>query len=198
MRKIIFLTMLLISWTLLVTAQDKTNTGQSPYAEGSTSNYEVVITYNNIEPNKESKFTFYISDFKTNVPVENAKLEIDIPGIDNSKINILTSADPGIYEVLVEFPEIKKYSFLINITSGGTNDLIAINDVDIGVKEDVIVKEKESKSFITIIQENLFLIIIAIVILTLIAFIFYKIGKRKSSVVNLNTDTKNFTKGIEV
>lgn len=158
--------------------------GIQPYAEGSTSNFEVVITYNKIEPNKETKLTFYVSDFKTNAPIENAKLELDITGVDNSKIKILPPVDPGIYEALVLFPEIKKYNFLIRITSDEKNDLVAINDVDIGKIEDVIVNDKESKSFITLIHENLLLIIISIIILILIAFIFYKIGKNKSSAVN--------------
>ncbi len=198
MRKIIFIMMLLIFGDTLVIAQEKANTGQLPYAEGSTSNFEVVIEYNNIEPNKESKLTFYISDFKTNVPVENAKLEVDIPGIDNSKVNILSSNDPGIYEVLVEFPEIKKYTFLINISSGETNDLVAINDVDIGVKEEELVMEKESKSISTIINGNLLLIIIFTVIIIFTAFLFYRIGKKKSSAVNINADTKEFIKEIEI
>lgn len=161
---------------------------QMPYIEGSTSNFEVVITYNNIEPNKEAKLVLYISDFKTNVPVESAKLEIDIPGVDNTKINILPSADPGIYEARIEFPEIKKYTFLINIASGDKNDLVAINDVDIGKIEEVIAKEKESKSFITIIHENLLLIIISAFILIMIAFVFYRLGRNKYSVPKLNND----------
>jgi len=198
MIKMIYLTMFLFSSTALVTAQEKTNTVHLPYAEGSTSNFEVVVTYNDIEPNKEAKLKIYISDFKTNIPINNAKLELDITGIDNSKINILPSTDPGIYEAIVEFPEIKKYNFLINITSGETNDLVAINDVDIGAKEEMMVKEKESKSFITIIRENLFLIIIAIVILILTAFIFYRIGKNKSSGLHLNADPKNIIKEIEL
>jgi len=198
MRENILLTMFLFLWTPFISAQESVNTGPMPYAEGSTSNFEVVVAYNDIVPNKESKLTIYISDFKTNIPVGNANLELDITGVENSKINILPSIDPGIYEALVEFPEIKKYNFLINITSGETNDLIAINDVDIGAKEEVITQEKESKSFVTIIKENFLLMILALAIMILIAFIFYKIGKNKSSVGNKNTNTKNITKEIEI
>lgn len=183
--------MLLLLCTKLVMAQENVNTTQMPYAEGSTSNFEVVITYNNIEPNKEAKLIIYISDFKTNAPIENAKLELDITGVDKSKINILPTAEPGIYEVLVEFPEIKKYTFLVNITSGEINDLVAINDVDIEKVEDLAVKDKESKSLITLIHENLLLIIISILIIVFIAFVFYRIGTNKSSAASLNTDIKN-------
>jgi|GEM_PF-2274902 len=157
-----------------------------PYVEASTSNFEVVISYNKIEPNKEAKLTLYISDFKTNLPIDNAKVGLDIVGIDNSKIKIQSSLDSGVYEVLVEFPEIKKYNFLLSIDKGETTDLIAINDVDIGKIEDVTVKDKEAKSFITIIHENLFLIIIAVLVLVIASFVFYRLGKNKSSPVNLN------------
>ena len=197
MRKKILTVMLLLLLSSLLKAQEKVNTGPLPYAEGSTGNFEVVITYNNIEQNKEAKLTLYISDFKTNVPVENAKLEIDIPGIDNTKINILPSADPGIYEVQVVFPEIKKYTFLINITSSEKTDLVAINDMDIGKIEEVKVKDKEPKSFITIIHENLLLIIISTFITILIAFVFYRIGRNKNSVPNLDNDFKNNTKELK-
>lgn len=191
MTKNILLIILALIWNAFVGAQGKVSVDQMPFAEGSTSNFEVVITYNNIEPNKDATLTFYISDFKTNVPIENAKLELDIAGVDNSKINILPSTDPGIYEVLINFPEIKKYNFLININSGETNDLIAINDVDIGVKEVLTDKGKERKSFLTVIQENLLFIIISLIIVVLIAFVFYKIGKNKRSAVDLSTDSKN-------
>ncbi|MEO8666720.1 MAG: hypothetical protein ABI462_14600 [Ignavibacteria bacterium] len=197
MLKKILLIIFPLLWTTLICSQEKISSEPMPYAEGSTSNFEVVITYNNIEPNKEATLTFYISDFKTNAPIDNAKLEIDIPGIDRSKINILPYVDPGIYEALITFPEIKKYTFLMSITSGEINDLVVINDVDIGMKEDVVSKEKESKSVITIIHENLLLIIISVLIVILIAFIFYRIGK-KSSIAKLNSDSKNIINEIEL
>jgi len=196
MRKSILLTMLL--WARLIFTQESVNTNPIPYAEGSTSNYEVVIAYNDVEPNKQSKLTIYISDFKTNVPVGNAKLELDITGIDNTKINILPTIDPGIYEALVEFPEIKKYNFLLNITSDETNDLVAINDVDIGSIQEVSAEEEESKSLFEIIKENLLFIIILMLIFVLIAFVFYRIGRYKKSNLNLNSDTKNILKELEL
>lgn len=190
--------MFLFLWTAIILAQEGENTGPMPYAEGSTSNFEVVVAYNDIEANKESKLIIYISDFKTNIPVGNAKLELDITGVDNSKINILPSIDPGIYEALVEFPEIKKYNFLINITSGETNDLIVINDVDIGAKEEVITQEKESKSFITIIKENFLVMIIFLLIVVLIAFVFYRIGKSRKTAMNINREASRNIKEIKL
>ncbi|MCB0726611.1 MAG: hypothetical protein KDD00_04060 [Ignavibacteriae bacterium] len=200
--RIKFLKSMICFWLLLLTTsmnfgQEKVSTNQIPYAEGSTTNFEVVIEYNSIEPNKETKLTIYISDFKTNAPIGNAKLEIVIPGIDNSKINILPSIDPGVYEVLTEFPEIKKYSFLINVTGGEINDLIAINDVDIGMKEEVTAKDEESKSFVKLIHENLLLIIILTALFLLIAFLFYKLGLKKRSPEKSNSDSKIFIKELK-
>lgn len=196
MRKNILLAMLL--WAPLIFAQENVNINPIPYAEGSTSNYEVVVLYNDIEPNKESKLTIYISDFKTNVPVGNAKLELDITGIDNSKINILPSVDPGIYEALVEFPEIKKYNFLLNITSGEENDLVAINDVDIGRIQEVSAKEEESKSLFVIIKGNLLFIIILMLIIVLIAFTFYRIGKSRKTALGITREASNNVKEIKL
>jgi len=194
MGKKFLLIILLLLWTTSIMSQENVSTNQMPYAEGSTSNFEVVITYNNIEPNKEANLTFYISDFKTNAPIENAKLEMDITGVDNSKINILPSGDPGIYEVLVEFPEIKKYDFLFNITSGDINDLIAINEVDLAHNEQInIAGTTEDKSFIVKAFENWLWIILSIILISIIAFIFYRIGKRSNSKINLpqTYDTTN-------
>ncbi len=195
MRNKIILTICLL-WTSLISAQEKISTNQMPYAEGSTSNFEVVISYNNIQLNKETKLIIYISDFKTNAPIENANLELDIAGIDDSKINILSSSDPGIYEALVEFPEIKKYNFLVGITDSDINDLIAINDVDIGQVEDVTLREEESKSFFTMMKENLLFIIISMIIIMLTAFVFYKIGTHRNSRTTPDKSNKDKTNEI--
>ena len=146
--------------------------------------------YNNIEPNKETKLTIYISDFKTNIPIENAKLEIDIPGIDVSKINILPSTEPGVYEVMTEFPEIRKYSFLLYITSGEISDVIAINDVDIGKTEEITDDHKESDSILSIFSGNILLITILIIFSIIIALVFYRLGLNKKTTEKLNDDYK--------
>lgn len=155
----------------------KVSNSQIPYAEGSTKNFEVVINYNDVLPNKETKLTVYVSDFKTNSPVENAKVLLEITGVDNSKIQYPVSTSPGVYEFMVEFPEIKKYDFLVSISKGDIDDLIPINGVDLLKKEenapDNTIKQT---SFISKVLANLFLIIIILGITIIIAFIFYRIG----------------------
>lgn len=179
---------LLVMVTHLFSQESET---KAPYTEASTGNFEVVVTYNNIEPNKEANLIFYISDYKTNAPIDNANIALDIAGIDNSKIKIQPSRDPGIYEVSVEFPEIKKYNFLLSIDKDGVSDLIALNDIDIGKKEEAVVKDKESKSFVSLIHDNLFLIILSVLVLIIIAFVFYKIGRSKNTSVNSNGSQVN-------
>lgn len=193
--RIIILKSILCVWLLLLStpmnfAREKVKSNQIPYAEGSTTNFEIVIEYNNIEPNKETKLTIYISDFKTNIPIENAKLEIDIPGIDVSKINILPSTEPGVYEVMTEFPEIRKYSFLLYITSGEISDVIAINDVDIGKTEEITDDHKESDSILSIFSGNILLITILIIFSIIIALVFYRLGLNKKTTEKLNDDYK--------
>jgi len=188
-----FLKSLAFFWLLFLSvsmnyAQEKESSNIMPYAEGTTSNFEVVIAYNDIEPNKETKLTIYISDYKTNAPIGDAKLEIEIPGIDNSKINILPTLDPGIYYVLTEFPEIKNYSFLIYITSGDKSDVVAINDVNIGLTQRITDDHKDSDSKPSILSGNIFLIIFLIIILIITALFFYRLGNRKRSSLNLKDD----------
>ncbi len=172
----------------------KVESNQEPYAEGYTGNFETVVTLGNIKPNVSSTQKIYLSDYKTNAPVENAKIQIEITGVDNSKITTPIQTEPGVYEFSVEFPDIKKYDFLFNITSGDINDLIAINEVDLahGVQTD-ITNTTEDKSFIVKVFENWLWVIISVILISTIAFIFYRIGKRSNSKINLpqTYDTTN-------
>lgn len=170
-------------------------TNQEPYAESYTGNFEIVVTLGNIEANVPSDQKIYLSDYKTNAPIENANMQIEITGIDNSKISTPVQLEPGVYEFSVEFPEIKKYDFLFNITAGEVNDLIAINEVDLAHKDKTeIVDTNADKSFIDRVLENLWWIILALLLMSVIAFIFYKIGRRNSSPINLPEAYKTKTK----
>jgi len=155
------------------------------YAEGYTLNFEAVITLENIKANEASTQKIYLSDYKTNTPVENAKIQIEITDVDNSKITIPVEIEPGVYEFSVEFPEIKKYDILLNITSGEINDLIAINEADLANTVQTEVTEPVDNKF-SIIKaiENWPWIIIFIILISLIAYIFYRIGKRSNSKIN--------------
>ena len=174
---------------------NKNETNQEPYAEGYTGKFEIVVTLGDIQPNVQSIQKIYLSDFSTNAPVDNAKIQIEITGVDNSKITAPVQIEPGIYEFSVEFPEMKKYDFLFNITSGDVNDLIAINEVDLAHNEQTdIVDTSENKSFITKALENWLWIILSIFVITIVAFIFYRIGRRNSSQLNLPKAYKTKTK----
>ncbi len=160
-------------------SQENKTGSMTPYAEAYTSNFEVVVAYNNIQINQESKLIFYISDYKSNTPVENAQLELNINGVDDSKIRILPPVEPGVYEIMVNFPEIKKYNFLLSITAGSKNDLVPINDVDIGKQEEVKKSTEQNISIIERIHQNLFIIIIVILLIVITWYISYRITLRK-------------------
>lgn len=162
----------------VIFSQSNNIDSKTPYAEASTSDFEVVVAYNDVQINQESKLTFYISDFKTNMPVENAQLELNINGVEDSKIRILPPGEPGVYEIMVNFPEIKKYNFLLIITAVAKNDLIPINDVDIGKKEEIKV-EKENISIIERIHQNLFIIIVVILLIVITWYVSYRITLNK-------------------
>ncbi len=162
---------------------DNVKTNQEPYAEGYTGKFEIVVTLGNVKPNVASTQTIYLSDYNTNAPVENAKIHPEITGVDNSKITTPVQVEPGVYEFSVEFPEIKKYDFLFNIISGDINDLIAINEVDLAHDEQTDIAE--DNSFIAKELENWLWIISSIVLISIIAFISYWMGKRSNSKINL-------------
>ena len=173
---------------------NKAESNQEPYAEGYTSNFETVVTLGNIKPNVPSTQKIYLSDYNTNTPVENAKIQIEITGVDNSKITTPTQIEPGVYEFSVEFPEIKMYDFLINITSGDINDLIAINEVDLAQGIQTEVSETTDKSFIAKAFENWLWLFIFIILISIIAFIFYRIGKRSNTKIDLPEPNNSTTK----
>ena len=165
---------------------DQAKTNQISYAEGYTGKFEIVVTLGNVKPNVASTQTIYLSDYNTNAPIENAKIQIEITGVDNSKITTPNQIEPGVYEFSVEFPEIKKYDFLFDIISGDINDLIAINEVDLAHSEQTdISNANEDNSFIAKVFENWLLIILSIILISTTAFIFYRIGKRSNSKINL-------------
>lgn len=182
MKKRIILSVIILLFFLA-----KVTNAQSPYVEASTGAFEIVISYNNIVAKKEAKLTIYLSDFKTNIPVENAKIGLDIEGVDNSKIKVQPTPDAGIYEAFVEFPELKKYNFLIDIKSASGNDLIAINEVDITQKEEVKTTVI-SRSFLTVIHDNLLAIIIITLLLLVIGFLFYRMGFNNRSSLKSKKD----------
>lgn len=176
-KRNLILFIFLLTYNVIFSQENKTGS-MTPYAEAYTSNFEVVVAYNNIQINQESKLIFYISDYKSNTPVENAQLELNINGVEDSKIRTLPPGEPGVYEIMVNFPEIKKYNFMLTITAGSKNDLIPINDVDIGKKEEVKT-EKESISIIQRIHQNLFIIIIAILLIAITWYVSYRITLNK-------------------
>ncbi|MEO6696308.1 MAG: hypothetical protein ABIY50_06850 [Ignavibacteria bacterium] len=161
---------------------NKAESNQKPYAEGFTGNFEAVVTLENVKANEASTQKIYLSDYNTNTPVENAEIQIEITGVDNSKITTPTQIEPGVYEFSVEFPEIKKYDFLFNVTSGDINDLIVINEVDLANTQPTDNTEtNEDSSFIVKAFENWLWLILFIILISTIAYIFYRIGKRSNS-----------------
>ncbi|CAN5616336.1 hypothetical protein BH10BAC5_BH10BAC5_02300 [soil metagenome] len=185
-----------ISFNMLY-SQEKTEITPESYAEGSTNNFEVLIAYSNIQPGKESKMKVYVSDFKTNVPVDNANIDITISEIDDSKVKIIPTQEAGIYELSVSFPEIKKYNFLIGIAKNETSDLIPINEVDIGAKP-VTEPAPVKKSILATILSLLPYMLGGILLIGIIAVVFYRLGTlRNRNRITETTSVKAKKEGYE-
>lgn len=181
MKKLILITIfLIISGSISANGDDEhgnapeSTNPQTPFVEVTSLSYEVVIVYNNVQPGVETLLKIYISDFRTNVPTNNASVTLDISGANI--ISQPVKVEPGIYESKVLFPALQKYDMLIAITANGIEDLLAINEVDIA-RQTPVTTDEESGFFHSLFESYYFWIFIGIKILLLIAFLFYRLGR---------------------
>ncbi len=97
--------------------------------------FELVIKSKTMEPSKESKIKIFLSDYATNAPVPNAQIKIESAGGDIS-VDARTGKDPGIYTASLTFPKKGNYSLTFDITAKDKSDLLSIENVSVGMKEE--------------------------------------------------------------
>ncbi len=100
-------------------------------SEAASEIYEVLLKYSPIEPGKETSLRLYLSEYNSNKPIENAKLEVTVAGNPNIKIAV-AKIDKGVFELKATFPEKKSYNLVVNIDSNAGIDLIQLNNIEAG------------------------------------------------------------------
>lgn len=148
--------------------------------EAISDKYELFLKYQPIEPGQEVILWLFISDYKTNEPLDSASLKITSKEDKNLTFQILRM-DRGYYEVKTTFPLAKKYSLTVSISSGLGSDLLLLQDIEPG-KKLATLEEEHSQSFLT---SSIFLVGIGLVAGLLMMFVFMKARYRKAAAVFL-------------
>lgn len=189
-----FLRMILMAFGLLLTTSalkasggdDHTHAGEKPVAEvnGKTyfsseaisDKYELFLKYQPIEPGEEATLWLFISEYKTNRPLDSAILKITSKEDKNLKFTIVR-IDRGYYEVKTTFPSMKKYSLTVIINSALGSDLLLLQNIEPG-KQLVALDTEHSRSFFS---STLFLVGAGLVAGLLMMFVFMKARYRKAA-----------------
>ena len=183
-RKIIFL----LLFPLLVFAHGGEDHGEGKKAtlalsskyfssEVSSDKYELLLKYETIEPGKEGKLKLFISDYKTNQPIDsNVQLALSISGNSNIKLTA-KRVDKGVYDVSGVFPEKKSYNISVNINSPIGADLLLIQNIVIGKQLQVPIEAVEEHTHWY--KSNWFFGIVGVLTGILLMFFIMRKPKRK-------------------
>ena len=137
--------------------------------------YELLLKYEPIKGGKDAMLRLFVTDFKTNKPLDDAKLEITLAE-DGTKKFVVKHLESGIYEVKGTFPANKAYSLNVNINSSIGPDLMVIENIEVG-KELPVADEINEAGFFT--TNNLLLLLGGLILGALIAVIVMAIVNKR-------------------
>jgi RND family efflux transporter MFP subunit len=157
-------------------AKKTTSTSSAYFSSVSNSEkYELLLKYDPIKGGNEAVLRLFVTDFKTNKALDNAKIEITLAE-DGTKKFAVKHLESGIYEVKGIFPADKVYSFNVNINSSIGPDLMVIENIEVGKKLPVIDTAVDGGFFTT---NNLLLLFGGLILGALIAVIVMAIANKK-------------------
>lgn len=190
MLKLSITSLLLTSFCLLPSfskasgGDDHTHAGEKPInetngkkyfsSEAISDKYELFLKYQPIEPNEEVTLWLFISEYKTNKPLDSASLKISSKEDKALKFTIVRR-DRGYYEIKTTFPSTKRYSLTVNIDSPLGSDLLLLQNIEPG-KELLQATDEHSNSFF---RGTPFLLGIGLLAGLAIMFLFMKARYRK-------------------
>lgn len=178
-----FSRLLLLSYCTLATVSvkasggdDHTHAGEKSTAETNgkkyfsseaiSDKYELFLKYQPHEPGEEATLWLFISDYRTNEPLDSASFKITSKEDKNLVFEILR-VDRGYYEVKTTFPSARKYSLMVSISGDLGSDLLLLQDIEPG-KKLAEVEEEHSHSFFS---SSLFLVGIGLAAGLLLMFV---------------------------
>lgn len=128
--------------------------------EASSAEYELLLRYEPIEPGKPVHLTLFVSEFVSNKPVNEARIEITAQE-DPSITFAIHQEDIGTYSIDTEFPSEQTYSLAVNINGLLGADLLLLQHIDVG--EMLPVADEDISSSTTLINNsNWWMIFIAL------------------------------------
>ncbi|MBC7744445.1 MAG: efflux RND transporter periplasmic adaptor subunit, partial [Flavobacterium sp.] len=137
--------------------------------------YELLLKYGPLKGGQNGVMRLYVSDFKTNKAIEDAKLDISAAEDDRLKFTV-SHLEDGIYELKGKFPSNKSYSLNISINSSNGPDLMVLENVEVGKKFPVIEATHEDALFS---RNNILLLLGGIGLGVLIVLVILGIRNRK-------------------
>jgi membrane fusion protein, heavy metal efflux system len=111
--------------------------------EALSDKYELLLKYGELAAGKPSSVKLFVSDAKTNRPIDSAAISIAIPGLGNDVVKV-TRLDTGIYELAGIFPENKAYNVQVTVNSSLGPDLLQLSNLEIGKKFPVAVEDQHA------------------------------------------------------
>ncbi len=112
-------------------------------SEAASANYELLLKYEYLEPGENSVLRLFIANAKTNAPVDSARLQVTVSGIQRPVE--VHQVEKGTYTLNTAFPKKAAYNLLVNINGALGSDLIQISNIQAG-KELPHADEVEEKS----------------------------------------------------
>jgi cobalt-zinc-cadmium efflux system membrane fusion protein len=100
-------------------------------SEASSDKYELLLRYEPIKAGEESKLTIFISEFDTNVPLNDVQLKITVQEDASIVVEPHLSTD-GTWEMSPVFPANKTYSLAVQINGPLGPDLLLLSDIEVG------------------------------------------------------------------
>ena len=137
--------------------------------------YELLLKYEPLKGGEEATLRLYISDFKTNQAIDDAKLEVSLAE-DAQQNYTVQHLESGIYELKGKFPADKSYSLHVNINSALGPDLMVLENIEVG-KELAMAEEPHEESFFS--KENILLLLAGAGMGGLLVLLFLGLRNRK-------------------
>ncbi len=138
--------------------------------------YELLLKYEPIKGGKETFLRLFVTDFKTNKAIDDAKLEITLAE-DVTKKFAVKHLESGIYEVKGIFPVDKVYSLNVNINSAIGLDLMVLQNIEVGKELPMLDAADNNGGFFT--TNNLLLLFGGLILGALIAVIIIAILNKR-------------------
>jgi membrane fusion protein, heavy metal efflux system len=180
MKKLIFA--MLFPIAVFATGDDHAHGNESPSGdlktyfstEAVSDKHELFLKYDPIHPGEEATLSLFISEYLTNKPLDSVAIEIHSKEDKNIRFTI-TRVDEGNYQVRAIFPEEKKYSLSVSITSPLGPDLLLLQNIEPGKELPETSLAEEGTFF----SSSPFLFGAGLVIGLLIMYLFMKARYRK-------------------